>query len=551
MSVEIDTGLVEIGRFPQEVEELLAWLDIAEERCSESEACFVESVSKLEEPTQETIHRLIIEWLDEDDETSRENKLQSIFQEVPLPISVELSWLDYAKTVEEVLRIEQELDPQLQQILIPTQRLAEDIVELLNYPMLQRFVAEQPEIVDAATYAIGLNNLLRSGYQPGFRRAVQLGNKLISEALPVLDEAGVLRRDSDDASLVPYQIIYLKDIRKSLLGLRNMWELHKMYKRSSFEEDEVTLIRKTLAYVEILFDKRFQPDIAELAINGLTASNAQLREDAAGSLAKCMMLLSDFGLDCDPDSVFYSDFVKRALSIDGESAAEKIRVFESIPEENQEQTEENKGAEKDKDESIPFRVPKSIGDLAHHIPAFVLDYIRRIEFTPIDKTTEDKLRVVGTEFHSPSLNGGYIVICSKYLRDGYSVTIDEASEHALTPEEISEAVDNAAFDTFVAAFPTLMHEVGHAFHERLPYAALLEWELARSQGVTGVTSYSISRHRKNHPHRFFEDFAETFSMLITDPGALHAISKVRFEAMSKLVNEFLPNGLNDFQEKMR
>lgn len=87
----------------------------------------------------------------------------------------------------------------------------------------------------------------------------------------------------------------------------------------------------------------------------------------------------------------------------------------------------------------------------------------------------------------------------------------------------------------------LYHEAGHRLHRSLPVAALNRWKAATDLEQVNVTDYVEDMNKQRHLHRHREDFADSLSIYLTSPGNLKDMSPARFEAMTDIYHDFMPN----------
>lgn len=87
----------------------------------------------------------------------------------------------------------------------------------------------------------------------------------------------------------------------------------------------------------------------------------------------------------------------------------------------------------------------------------------------------------------------------------------------------------------------LYHESAHQLHESLPAAALNMWSEAVESEPVNITDYVERMNSEVHPNRHKEDFADSVSTYLTNAKKLRDQSPARFEALTRIYNDFMPN----------
>ena len=153
------------------------------------------------------------------------------------------------------------------------------------------------------------------------------------------------------------------------------------------------------------------------------------------------------------------------------------------------------------------------------IPPLALEGIEKIVFKMKDGTEGDDQESAGWErlahhAHSQYKNSAEIVIWLDPLEAMMS-----KKDEAMVQDEF---------------FRTLDHEFGHAFSTVLPAEFLRFWDERVMKDNIRITDYVAHRYEAGHPHRYAEDFADSFSMFINSTNKLYAKSLRRFWGMYDL-----------------
>lgn len=167
-------------------------------------------------------------------------------------------------------------------------------------------------------------------------------------------------------------------------------------------------------------------------------------------------------------------------------------------------------------------------ELAEEIPPYFLQGLKKVSIK--DKSTHEAR--LGNEVlpHMASLltewHFGYIKeVALELYREGFN-TLPANSTETQRIATILSGVN---------------HEVGHNIHYRLTYEEMEGWEGVIAAERVGITKYVQLAYKNDVDRAKREDFSESFSIFVNNPGLLKIIAPTRFAYMAALLDRYLPD----------
>lgn len=181
------------------------------------------------------------------------------------------------------------------------------------------------------------------------------------------------------------------------------------------------------------------------------------------------------------------------------------------------------------------------------VPPLAFDGVEGIEIRTIAQEQHDtphktdlwhgKSVELGHHRHSLSENRARIVINNHPIKEAYRYSLEQVTRREIT-EEQEVIARQIALNVMME---TVLHELGHAFHHKLPVVLLDVWHQATEVEDVAVSAYvKEKRVRHGSDATYAEDFADSFELFLKNSYHLREISPARYRAMEEIYDITTP-----------
>jgi len=328
-------------------------------------------------------------------------------------------------------------------------------------------------------------------------------------------EHNLLRPSSSEAQAEPHAALPLKELFTNIrVKLNTAYRIFDRYEanRSGSRRRKIVLdATRTFDYMaSSIKEGQDEPTIEDVVReNPFRVYNKQLVALLGERLAKEINELPANELEFDIQSEAYKELVEKARNIDADEVVKNMEVAGSF-------------------DSLPFAYGETElrSFLLKEIPPLALQAVKRVEFRTLTQGEAKEHNTAGIIKWSSDQSGFIIVISTDQVQEEYDYY---KPRHGDTV---------ARLDAMFSMERVIAHEFGHALHNELPIAILKQWDDKFADDGIHVTDYVARRYNNNHPHRYIEDFAESFAMYITSRGQLFDKSFQRLFFMKHILEKF-------------